>query len=70
MFYLTQILVTLIFTVGAVWLFRNIRYTNRHKRWFQLLFKGSEWTPVLKSMDLLSQIETYKSVDYISDAKP
>ncbi|WP_160717414.1 hypothetical protein [Chitinophaga solisilvae] len=52
-----QVLVTLLFTAAAVWLFVNIRYENRNKRWFRLLFAGKEWAPVIKSMELLSQIE-------------
>ncbi|NSL87679.1 hypothetical protein ECE50_012600 [Chitinophaga sp. Mgbs1] len=51
-----QVLVTLLFTAAAVWLFVNIRYENRNKHWFRLLFAGKEWAPVIKSMELLSQI--------------
>jgi hypothetical protein len=56
-----QGLVTLLFTIGALWLFFNIDSKNRHKNWFQWLFKGNEWTPLLKSMDLLDQLEEIKS---------
>lgn len=58
-FYLIQATLTLTFTFAAIWLFRNITYKNRDKRWFRLLFHGKEWTPVMKSMDLLKQIEDY-----------
>lgn len=57
-----QIIVTLSFTYSAVWLFLNIRYENRHKKWFRLLLEGREWTPVIRSMDLLDQIDEYKGV--------
>ncbi|MES2454619.1 MAG: hypothetical protein V4594_03725 [Bacteroidota bacterium] len=57
---LVQGLITLSFTVAAIWLFVNIRYENRNKKWFRFLFEGKEWTPVLKSMEMLSQIEEYK----------
>jgi len=57
---LVQGLITLSFTVAAIWLFVNIRYENRNKKWFRFLFEGKEWTPVIKSMEMLSQIEEYK----------
>lgn len=60
-FYLVQAFITLTFTVVAIWLFRNINYANRDKPWFRLLFKGKEWSPVMKSMDLLKQAEEYRT---------
>ena len=58
--YTIQIVVTLLFTFLAVWLFRNIKYENRDKKWFRLIFNGNEWSPVIKSMELLSQIDEYR----------
>ncbi len=58
--YILQIVVTLLFTFLAVWLFRNIKYENRDKKWFRLIFNGKEWSPVIKSMELLSQIDEYR----------
>jgi hypothetical protein len=55
-----QIAITLIFTVIAVWLFINIRFENRNQKWFRVLFKGKEWTPLMKAMDLLEQTNEYK----------
>lgn len=59
-----QWVVTLFFTVSftliAIWLFFNIKYENRNKKWFQLIFSGKEWTPLMKSMELLEQVEDYK----------
>jgi hypothetical protein len=61
---ISQWLVTLFFTLSfsviAIWLFFNIKYENRNKKWFQLIFRGKEWTPLMKSMDLLEQVEDYK----------
>ncbi len=51
---------TISFTVVAIWLFINIKYENRNKRWFQLIFNGKEWAPLMKSMELLEQVEAYK----------
>lgn len=54
------LLFTISFTVMAIWLFINIKYENRNKKWFQLIFRGKEWTPLMKSIDLLEQVENYK----------
>lgn len=61
MFLIVQIIVTISFCYFALWLFFNIRYENRNKKWFKLIFNGKEWTPLLKSMELLDQIDDYKS---------
>ena len=60
--YILQILVTGLFTFLAIWLFLNIKYENRQKKWFLLLFAGKEWSPVIKSMDILNEITQFKSV--------
>lgn len=55
------LLFTISFTAIAIWLFFNIKYENRNKQWFQLIFSGKEWTPLMKSMELLGQVENYKN---------
>lgn len=55
-----QVLITLAFTFVSIWLFRNIRYANRDKKWFRLIFSGKEWDPVIKSLDLLSQVREHE----------
>lgn len=55
-----QIAVTLSFAVASIWFFLNINYENRNKRWFRLIFNGKEWNPIVKSMELLSQIGEYR----------
>ena len=57
--YIIQIAVTLAFAFLAVWLFLNIRYENRDKKWFRLIFDGVEWTPVIRSMELYREIEAF-----------
>lgn len=47
-------------TFLAIWLYRNIRVENRDKRWFRLLLGGVEWDPIMKSIDLLQQIDEAK----------
>ena len=51
---------TISFTAITVWLFFNIKYENRKKKWFQLIFRGKEWTPLMESMELLEQVKEYK----------
>lgn len=58
-----QGLITAAFLYAALWLFFNIKYENRHKKWFGYIFSGQEWTPLLKSMELMEQVNDYKSLD-------
>lgn len=55
-----QAIVTISFVYVALWLFFNIKYENRNKKWFKLIFRGKEWQSVLQSMELLNQIEHYQ----------
>jgi hypothetical protein len=59
--YVLQIMITGSFTFVAVWLFRNIKNENKDKKWFRLIFNGNEWTPMLKSIELLNQVKEYKT---------
>ena len=61
--WILQCVVTLFFTNLALWLFFNIKYENRQKKWFQVIFSGKEWQPILQSMELLNQIEQYQEKD-------
>lgn len=54
---LLQVSVTLAAVVAAIWLFINIRFENRNKKWFKLLFAGKEWQPVMKAMEILEDSE-------------
>ena len=54
-----QVLITFVFACTGFWLFFNIRFENRHKKWFRLIFQGKEWTPLIKSMDLLEQVKEF-----------
>lgn len=56
---------TITFAFAAIWLFVNIRFENRDKKWFKLIFNGKEWTPLIKAMELLEQIN-----EYGTDIKP
>jgi hypothetical protein len=52
--------ITLSFCYAAAWLFFNIKMENRNKKWFQLIFRGKEWTPLMNALDLLGVIEEYE----------
>ena len=54
------IAITVAFTYAALWFFFNIRYEKRNTYWFKYIFKGKEWTPLLKSIDLMDQLSEYK----------
>jgi hypothetical protein len=55
-----QVIITLLFTYFSLWLFFNIKYENRNKRWFQFIFRGREWQPILQSMELINRIQNYQ----------
>lgn len=54
------VITTIVFTYAAIWLFFNIKYENRDKMWFRFIFNGKEWAPLMKSMELLEQVNKYK----------
>ncbi|MCC7148166.1 MAG: hypothetical protein IT216_02975 [Saprospiraceae bacterium] len=53
-------IITLLFTIIAIWLFFSIKIENKNKTWFKWIFNGREWTPLLKSIELLDNINEYK----------
>jgi hypothetical protein len=64
--WIIPIFITGSFALIALWLFFNIKYENRNKKWFQLIFSGKEWAPIMKSMELLDQVDDYKADTGIS----
>lgn len=63
-FLILQGIVTFSFTIAALWLFFNIKNENKDKKWFRLIFRGKEWQPLIKSLELLNQIEEYKIEEF------
>jgi len=55
-----SIIVTGLFTFAAIWLYKNIHYKNRHKKWFKLLFSSLEWTYVTKAIEYIDEIDRFK----------
>lgn len=58
--WIVTIAITCSFLYISIWLFMNIKYKNRNTKWFQFIFYGKEWTPLMKSMELLEQVNDYK----------
>lgn len=56
-----QLIVTASFTFIAVWLFVNIKFENRDKKWFKFIFNGSEWNPVIKALALTRELDSFKA---------
>lgn len=54
------VVITLLFCWIGIWLFLNIRFENRNKRWFRLIFRGREWDPMLKASEMLEQVGEFK----------
>ena len=65
-FFLVQVPVSLAFFFIAIWLFINIKYKNRDKKWFRLIFSGREWDPVIQSMELLDQVREYRESEGVT----
>lgn len=56
-----QILVTVIFTLAAIWFFRNIHLGSIDRKWFRFLFNGKDWTGVHKAKAFLDELEQFES---------
>jgi len=59
-FWLIYFPLLLMFTYAAVWLFINIRITNKSKKWFGLLFRGPAWDPIMEAQEFLEEMEAFK----------
>ncbi|PWV54296.1 hypothetical protein [Chitinophaga sp. S165] len=55
-----QVTITTVFTVTAIWLYRNIQMKNAGERWFKVIFGSKEWTSVTKAINFLKEIEVYE----------
>ena len=58
--FIFQCAITLVFLYLSLWLFFNIKAENANKKWFRFIFSGKEWSPLMKSIDLLSQVKEYR----------
>jgi len=58
--YMLQFTITASLIYIAIWLFIHIKFENRNKKWFRLIFNGIEWNPMIKSMEILNHIEDFR----------
>lgn len=61
-FIIIQSILTLSFSVLAIWLFKNIHIKNSQKKWFRLFIRGIEWEPIIRSAAILEQVKEYKTI--------
>lgn len=64
--WILQIVITLSFTFMALWLFYNIKYENKDKKWFKLIFRGKEWDAVIKAIEINKNIKEFKRENKLS----
>lgn len=59
-FWLTAFPITLLFTLMTVWLYRNISFRNKDKKWFKVLMNSPEWVSVVKAKEFIDEIDDFK----------
>ncbi|HET7118581.1 MAG TPA: hypothetical protein VFI29_18950 [Hanamia sp.] len=59
-FWLISFPIALIFTLAAIWLYKNISIKNTNKKWFKVLFNSPEWNLLLKANHFLEEIHSFK----------
>lgn len=59
-FWLIQVPIVVLFTYIGIWFYRNINIHNIEKRWFRMMFWGSEWQSILKAGKFLKEIENFE----------
>ena len=60
-FWLIPFPITLLFTVLAIYLYRNINLENMHKKWVRtLMMAGPEYKSVIKAIDFINEIDAFK----------
>ena len=59
-FWLIQMPIVVLFMFAGIWLFKNINMRNMDKKWFKIMFCGSEWSAILRSGKFLKEIEHFE----------
>lgn len=59
-FWLISFPIALLFTLGSLWLFKNISIENAHTKWFKILFNSPEWNWLIKANSFLEEINSFK----------
>ncbi len=60
-FWLIQMPIVALFTFAGIWLYKNVDLKNMDKRWFKIMFCGTEWSSVLRSGKLLKEIDSFEN---------
>ncbi len=55
-----NLIVFLILSYGAYWLFQNLGIKHPASKVSKIVFSGKEWEPIVKSVDILAQLEEYE----------
>ena len=59
-FWFIQVPILVLFTYIGIWFYKNINIQNIDKRWFRMMFWGSEWQSILKAGKFLKEIENFE----------
>jgi hypothetical protein len=59
-FWLIQVPIVVLFTYIGIWFYKNINIKNIEKRWFRMMFWGTEWQSILKAGKFLKEIENFE----------
>ncbi|HEY5368607.1 MAG TPA: hypothetical protein VIJ75_06395 [Hanamia sp.] len=59
-FWLISFPMAVLFTVGSLWLYKNISIKNAHKKWFKILFNSPEWKSLVKANAFLEEIGSFE----------
>lgn len=59
-FWFIQVPILVLFTYIGIWFYKNINIQNIEKRWFRMMFWGSEWQSILKAGRFLKEIEDFE----------
>lgn len=59
-FWSIQVPIVVLFTYIGIWFYKNINIQNIEKRWFRMMFWGSEWQSILKAGKFLKEIEDFE----------
>ncbi|MEO8112177.1 MAG: hypothetical protein ABI594_19155 [Ginsengibacter sp.] len=59
-YWTVQAIAIALFTIAAIWLYRNISYKNIHKKWLKKLIEGDGGTTVSKAIVFIEEIEEFK----------
>lgn len=59
-FWFIQVPIVLLFTAVGIWLYKIIDIKNMDKKWFKMMFYGSDWSSIIKSGKFLKEIENFE----------